>query len=54
MRYICLGCGHVYDEALGDPARGIAPGTPFAQLPEDWDCDFCGADKAKFVVEDEL
>ncbi|WP_068071759.1 rubredoxin [Novosphingobium lentum] len=52
-RWICLSCGHVYDEAEGDPASGIAPGTPFAALPPDWECPFCGAAKDQFVAEDE-
>ncbi|MEO0032120.1 MAG: hypothetical protein RIS94_1878 [Pseudomonadota bacterium] len=53
MQYICLSCGHIYDEALGDPDHGIPPGTLFADLPENWQCDFCGADKSFFAPEDE-
>lgn len=53
MRYICLACGHIYDEALGDPDQDIPPGTRFEDLPDDFICTFCGADKASFVPEDE-
>lgn len=34
-------CGWVYDPAIGDPEHGIAPGTPFEALPEDWTCPAC-------------
>lgn len=36
MKYICDVCGYVYDEAAGDPDNGIAPGTTWAELPEDF------------------
>lgn len=51
MKYICSVCGYVYDEAIGDPERGIAPGTKWADVPEDWDCPLCGAIKFDFVEE---
>ena len=38
MKYVCQACGFVYDEELGDPERGIAPGTKFEDLPEDYTC----------------
>jgi rubredoxin len=47
-RYKCLVCDHVYDPAEGDPQSGIAPGTTFEALPEDWICPDCGAGKADF------
>lgn len=53
MIYICLQCGHEYDEALGDPDHGIAPGTAFASLPADWSCSYCGASVEHFAPEDE-
>jgi rubredoxin len=53
MRWICLACGHVYDEAAGIPEQGIPPGTAFADLPEDWECPFCGSDKQQFVPEED-
>ncbi|MBN1363303.1 MAG: rubredoxin [Syntrophaceae bacterium] len=51
FRYTCSVCGYVYDEALGDPDNGIAPGTKFDDLPDSWTCPVCGADKAKFEKE---
>ena len=48
MTYICDLCGYEYNEAAGDPDNGIAPGTPFASLPEDWTCPVCGLDKSFF------
>ena len=48
-RYRCENCGHCYDEALGAPEDGIAPGTRFAELPDDWFCPQCGAEKATFA-----
>lgn len=50
-KYICSVCGYVYDEAKGDPDRGIVPGTKWEDLPEDWSCPLCGAVKADFEEE---
>jgi len=50
-RYVCQICGYVYDPAEGDPDNGIAPGTPFEKLPDDWTCPICGASKADFKKE---
>lgn len=47
-KYVCGVCGYVYDPAVGDPSQGIAPGTPFEKLPEDWHCPRCKQPKAKF------
>jgi rubredoxin len=47
-KYECSVCGYVYDPELGDPDGGIAPGTPFEELPEDWQCPVCGASKDEF------
>ncbi|MBI4705118.1 MAG: rubredoxin [Deltaproteobacteria bacterium] len=52
MKYQCPACSYVYDPALGDPDNGIAPGTPFADLPEDWVCPECGVEKAEFEPVD--
>lgn len=46
----CLVCGYVYDEAKGDPEHGIAPGTPWAHVPEDFECPECGVKKSDFVM----
>ena len=48
-KWECTSCGYVYDPAKGDPDSGIAPGTPFEELPEDWVCPDCGAEKDMFV-----
>ena len=50
-RYVCTVCGYVYDPTKGDPEHGIEPGTPFEQLPDDWVCPVCGAEKDKFEIE---
>ncbi len=47
-KYECLVCGYIYDPEIGDPEGGIAPGTPFEKLPEDWACPVCGASKDQF------
>ena len=47
-QYICKVCGYVYDPAAGDPDGGIAPGTAFADIPDDWVCPVCGASKKEF------
>lgn len=51
-RWVCLICGLVYDEALGWPADGIPPGTPWAAVPADWQCPDCGVGKADFEMID--
>lgn len=51
MRYVCDVCGYVYDETLGDPDNGIAPGTKFEDLPEDFECPLCGVGKDQFSAE---
>ena len=51
MKYVCP-CGYEYDPAVGDPDNGIAPGTPFEDLPEDWTCPVCGLDKDAFEKEE--
>ncbi|MBW4680937.1 MAG: rubredoxin [Microcoleus vaginatus WJT46-NPBG5] len=48
QKYICTLCAYEYDPAEGDPDSGIAPGTPFEDIPEDWVCPICGASKADF------
>jgi len=48
-KWQCLLCAHVYDEALGDEASGIAPGTRWEDVPADWSCPDCGATKSDFV-----
>ena len=50
-RYICTVCGYIYDEAKGIPEAGIAPGTQWDDLPEDWVCPLCGAVKADFAKQ---
>lgn len=51
-KYECSICGYVYDPANGDPDSGIAPGTSFEDLPEDWVCPLCGAAKENFEKMD--
>ena len=53
-KYVCTLCRWEYDPAAGDPDSGIAPGTAFEDIPEDWVCPVCGASKADFeAVEGE-
>ena len=49
-QWVCVICGFVYDEAAGIPADGIAPGTRWEDVPEDWACPDCGAMKAEFEM----
>jgi rubredoxin len=49
MKYECV-CGYVYDPEVGDPDNGVAPGTAFEDLPEDWVCPVCGMDKDAFTA----
>lgn len=47
-QWICIVCGWIYDEAAGDPASHLAPGTAWADVPEDWICPDCGVGKQEF------
>jgi rubredoxin len=51
-KYVCDVCGYVYDEAKGDPDNGIAAGTKFEDLPDDFVCPLCGVDKDNFSEEE--
>ena len=48
-KYECEPCGYIYDPAVGDPDGGIAPGTAFEDIPDDWVCPICGLGKDVFV-----
>ncbi len=47
-KYVCDICGYVYDEEKGEPDHGIAPGTKWENLPEDYVCPLCGVGKDDF------
>ena len=49
--YECRGCGYVYSPELGDLEHGIAPGTLFEDLPDDYVCPVCGVGKEGFSPE---
>ncbi len=50
QKWQCKTCGEIYDEALGLPYDGVAPGTRFADLPDDWICPACGTPKSDFEL----
>jgi rubredoxin len=52
-KYECVICGFIYDEAEGLPDDGIAPGTLWADIPEDWECPDCGISKEDFDLFEE-
>ena len=47
QKYICP-CGYTYDPSKGDPEHGVAPGTKWEDVPEDWLCPTCGLGKDMF------
>ena len=47
-KYVCSVCGYVYDPENGDPDHGIAPGTKWEDVPEDYVCPACGVGKDMF------
>ncbi len=51
MKYVCSVCGWEYDEEAGVPDQGIAPGTKFEDLPEDFTCPMCGVGKDMFEAQ---
>jgi len=50
VRMECKVCWHVYDPKVGDDYWQIPPGTPFARLPDDWQCPVCDGAKEQFMV----
>ncbi|MBD2252324.1 rubredoxin [Nostoc parmelioides] len=52
VTHVCTVCGYEYDQEVGDPDSGIAAGTPFEDIPEDWVCPVCGATKDLFEPAD--
>lgn len=52
-KYECVICGYIYDEAEGIPGDGIAPGTRWADIPDDWECPDCGISKFDFDLYEE-
>ncbi len=51
-KYMCVVCDYIYDEELGDPEEGIAPGTRWEAIPITWSCPDCGAGKEDFEIID--
>lgn len=51
-KYECTVCGYIYDPEVGDPDNGVAPGTPFEKLSDDWKCPLCGVGKGDFEVKE--
>lgn len=49
-RYQCIICGWIYDEELGCPEEGIAAGTRWDDIPDDWVCPDCGVGKIDFEM----
>ena len=52
QKYVCDLCGYVYDPAVGDEENGVAPGTAFKDIPDDWVCPVCNAGKDEFSPQD--
>jgi rubredoxin len=51
-KYECTVCGYIYDPKEGDPDNGVKPGTAFKDIPDDWVCPVCGAEKDQFEPVD--
>ncbi|MFY9426206.1 MAG: rubredoxin [Caldicoprobacterales bacterium] len=52
QKYECTVCGYIYDPELGDPDGGVAPGTAFEDVPDDWLCPERGVEKDMFEPVD--
>lgn len=52
-KYKCTACEYIYDPEAGDPEDDVPPGTPFEELPDDWVCPECGAEKDLFEPLDD-
>lgn len=51
QNWVCPACSYIYDQEVGDPDSGIAPGTKFEDIPDDWECPVCGLSKADFILK---
>ncbi|KZX12366.1 rubredoxin [Methanobrevibacter curvatus] len=49
MVNVCTLCGYEYDSSVGDPDNSVESGTAFSDLPDDWVCPMCGAEKTMFA-----
>ncbi len=49
-KWQCVVCGFIYEEASGLPDEGIAAGTSWQDIPEDWECPDCGVGKEDFEM----
>jgi len=52
MKYMCQLCGWIYDENEGYPEGGVAPGTSFENLPDDFECMLCFVSKDQFAEKE--
>lgn len=50
-KYVCMACGYVYDEEIGEPENGISAGTKWEDVPEDYTCPICGVGKDMFELQ---
>jgi len=48
--YMCVICGFIYAEETGLPDEGIVPGTKWEDVPVNWRCPECGAEKEDFEM----
>ncbi|NUJ98114.1 hypothetical protein HGA92_05010 [Candidatus Gracilibacteria bacterium] len=49
-KWLCVPCGYIYDEIVGDPDSGVLPGTKFEDIPDTWVCPICGVRKKNFIL----
>ncbi len=49
-KWECIVCGFIYEEAVGIPEDGIAAGTAWEDIPDDWECPECGVSKDDFEM----
>ena len=52
MKYVCSICGYIYDPEEGAPDSGIAPGTEWENVPDDFVCPLCGVGKDQFEAQE--
>ncbi len=53
-KWECIVCGFIYDEELGMPEEGIAAGTRWNDIPDDWACPDCGVSKDSFAMVEKV
>ena len=52
-KYVCTVCGYIYDPEVGEESAGVAAGTAWEDVPDDFVCPLCGVGKDQFELSED-